>query len=374
MADAAALRRHLYPLGDDRGSEPGRRDVEHFLVTSWGHSGSIWLAGSLNLHPRVCATVGIDNPIETFRYYALNRDAAALAAQAGPALARHGFSVWESAAMTPIRALPAMRGLTAIRRDPDRLPWYVFDELELIPADPPYIVLGNVHGITLSALHGACAAQPDIFRGRRVLLCDLIRHPVGRTESAVKATLTHHLPALAPRITAFIHEHAQECLQLERRYHIDFQEPRARAALHVFRQGLQNDVWAGEIRRFPDVYRILLERLQTDPDYFAHTFATLAQGRVAPDAAFLDRVFAPGNLGSGRQTPTESGRPPGPREQYEQWSAFERDEFARVAERLGLPAVYFPYGYDFSFVARTGPGYRTASWFDAAIGAEATLD
>jgi hypothetical protein len=258
--------------------------------------------------------------------------------------------------------MPEMRGVRATARDHSRLPWYVFDELELIPADDPYAVLGNVHGTTLDQLRRAVAADPGIFEGRRVLMLDLIRHPVGRTESAIKATVTHHLASLEPRMSAFLDEHAHDCVELERRYHLDFAEPRARAALHVFRQGLQNDVWAFELNAHPCVHRILLERLQGEPEYFGHVFATLAQGRLAADPAYLQRVFDPANLGSGRQSRTLTGRPPAPREQYELWSPFERDEFARVSERLGLPGLYFPYGYDFSFVSRNGA--LSTSWFD----------
>jgi hypothetical protein len=365
------LRRQLYPFGDDRASVPGRRDVDHFLVTSWGHSGSIWLAGSLNLHDAVCATVGIDNPIECFRFYSINRDPADVTRHAGHALSRHGFSTWNSWKLQLIRDLPGMEAVDAIARDHESLPAYVFDELDLLPGAAPYAVVGNVHGVTLEHLYRVVNSQPDVFRGRRVLLLDLIRHPIGRTESAINATITHHLEALSPRIDAFVHEHAAECLELERRYGLDFAEPRARAALHVFRQGLQNDVWAYELRQYPDVHRIMLEPLQNTPEYFAHVFATVAQGRATPDQQYLDKVYSPDNLGSGRQSTTRKERPPAARAQWEIWSDFERDEFARVAQRLSLAAAYFPFGYDLSFVAPAGKG---RAWFESMLDSASPLD
>ncbi len=365
------LRRRLYPFGDDRASVAGRRDVDHFLVTSWGHSGSIWLAGSLNLHDAVCATVGIDNPIECFRFYPMHRDPAFVARRAGRALAAHGFSVWNSPKLALLRALPEMGDISVTSRNHDRLPSYVFDELDLMPSDPPYTVVGNVHGVTLVHLQQAVQAEPDVFRGRRVLLLDLIRHPIGRTESAINATITHHLETLAPRIEQFLDEHATECRELERRYRIDFSEPRARASLHVFRQGLQNDVWAYELREFPDVQRIMLEPLQSTPEYFAHVFATIAQGRATADPEYLGKVFSPENLGSGRQSTDKKGRPPGVRAQYELWSDFERDEFVRVAQRLNLAGIYFRFGYDLSFVAPPG---LSRSWFSSMLESTPALD
>jgi hypothetical protein len=363
QAEDAQLRRRLFPLGDDRWSGSGGEPA-HFLVTSFGHSGSIWLAGSLNLHEAVCATVGIDNPIETFQYYPLNRDAAYVATHAGVTLSRHGFSAWDSARMAAIRALPALRGVVPSARAHARIPWFLFDELDLIPAVTPPRVRGNVHGLTLSGLLTTAAADPGIFAGRRVLVVDLIRHPVGRTESAINATVTHHLTTLQPHIESYLHEHAQECRALERHYGIDFAEPRARAALHVFRQGLQNDVWAYELRTYPDTHRILLERLQEDRDYYGQLFSTLAQGRLVADDAYLDRVFAAENLSSGRQTPGAAGRPAAPREQYQRWSRFEQEEFGRVAQRLDLARLCFPYGYDLSFVAR---GAGQPSWFSDMV-------
>ena len=156
---------------------------------------------------------------------------------------------------------------------------------------------------------------------------------------------------------------ASECVELEGDIVSILTPPQA--ALFVYRQGLQNDVWAEEIREHPHVPRILLERLQDDRDYFAHVFFTLTQGRLSATPSFLDRVFAPENLVFGRQSGEEHTRPPRAREQYDLWSPFEQAEFERVAQRLNLPSVYFPYGYDFSFVSRSAAG--GGSWFSEMI-------
>ena len=40
---------------------------QYFLVTSWGHSASIWYAGSLNLHEAFFCNVGAHHPIQSFK-------------------------------------------------------------------------------------------------------------------------------------------------------------------------------------------------------------------------------------------------------------------------------------------------------------------
>src|SRR5438093_394838 len=87
------LERQLLPFGPGAGRLARDVNPALFLVTSWGHSGSIWLAGSLNLHDEVCATVGFDNPIECFTLYQLNKDASSIVADAGVPLSRYGFGV-----------------------------------------------------------------------------------------------------------------------------------------------------------------------------------------------------------------------------------------------------------------------------------------
>jgi hypothetical protein len=338
---------------------PADGGAGHFLVTSSGHAGTIWLAGSLNLHDDVCATVGIGHPLQCFSRYALNKDVSYMTERAGHELIEYGFH-------TPTGYMPAVHGAdTAKERDTWKLPWYVFDELALVPAPRPYKFIGNVHGVVLAHVFAAWQSDPELFRGRHVAVMELIRHPVPRIESAINATAWLHLEESEPAISAFLHANAQECLELERRYAVDFAEPRARAALIVYRLSLQNDAWAAEIRDYPDIHRISLERLQAEPEYYASVFYALTQGRLIADQGYLDRVFTPENLASGRQSTPEHVRPLGPRAQYERWSAWEREEFACVTQRLNLPRLYFPFGYDFSFVERGTA--RNGSWFSEML-------
>jgi hypothetical protein len=326
------LRQQLFPFNDGAAGAPPADQPAYFLVTSSGHSGSIWFAGSLNLHDEVLANVGLGHPLQSFNRYALNKDVTYMVRWASSALIEYGFHA-------PTGFVPAIPGKDVSKnRDLRRLPWWVFDELALVPAQRPYLCLGNVHGIILAHIVPAWREDPELLHGRQVVVMDLVRHPASRTESAIQATTKFHLEELEPAISAYIRLNATQCLEMERTYAIDFGEPRARAALIVYRLSLQNDAWAAELRDYPHIHRVLLERLQAEP------------------------VFAPENLGSGRQTTLEIGRPAGPRAQYELWSPWEREEFAQVAQRLALPGLYFPFGYDFSFVTRS-----KGSWFSEML-------
>ena len=344
MTSSALPGNRCYPFGSPAGTARGDGSTGHFLVTSSGHSGSIWLAGSLNLHEEVLANVGLGHPLQSFHRYALNKDVGYMVERASAEFIAYGFH-------TPTAHLPSIAGAdTAPPRDLWRLPWFVFDELALVPAPRPYGCLGNVHGLILAHVFPAWKSDPLLFNRREVVLVDLIRHPIPRTESAIRATLTYHMPDQEPAISAFIHANAGECLELERTHHIDFSEPRTRAALIVYRLSAQNDAWAAEMLDYPSVHRVQMERLQAEPEYYESLFDIVTEGRLSADTNYLERVFAAANLGSGRQTTAEIARPPGAQEQYDLWSPFERQQFALATQRLDFARLYGPFGYDFSFV------------------------
>lgn len=327
---------------------------QYFLVTSFGHSGSIWYAGSLNLHEAVFCSVGGHHPIQSFKAYWLNVDPKPFAEKATPESFRFGVNIpnpMSDGSLLPGFELPAF---DVPRRDMERLPWFVFDEMDdmvaLIDGPKPKMV-GNVHGLYLPEVGRAMESDPALFKYRRFPLLNLVRHPVGRTESAIAAVEHYLMIEMKDRIDKLIDDNLEEVRALEKTYKVDFSEPRARAVLHVYRQGLQNLVWGFELRDFPRVKHIQLERLQGDRAYFAEAFNDLMGGRIRADNDYLDRVFEPDNLGSGRQRQIRKpSRPAGPRDQFEQWSAFEQAEFVRQIDGHDLRAVYAAHDYDLSFV------------------------
>jgi hypothetical protein len=351
----------LFPFNEERRLKPHHVKSEdscttNFLVTSWGHCGSIWFAGSLNLSEKFFTTVGVGHPIPSFSIYGLNKDLKQWSTLPPDLVWKYGLTNAKEDFYSGNCVRPPENFQLIRERKISELPSYVFDEVETVleALGENYSAVGNVHGTTLDQLERVCTDNPRLFSQRSVVVMDLIRHPVPRTESAIKATMNIHLKSLDPRISKYIADNFKECLELERKYHIDFSEPRARAALHVFRQGLQNDVWAYELAHFPRIQRILMERLQNEPEYFSSIFYILSQGREIADGDFLARVFSEENLVNGRQSRAKEGtKAKGAFEQYERWTTFEREEFSRVAARLKIPEVYLEYGYDFSFLARS---------------------
>lgn len=324
----------------------------HFLVVSWGHCASIWFAGSLNLHPEILCNTGIDHPIQSFIGYKLNVDSDRILAQRNPDDYRYGATAATPLADGTFRPGFELPDFPVPSRDRERLPWYVFDEMEIIARHSSARFVGNVHGLTLPGLAEALKGDPSVFKRRRFPILNLIRHPVPRTESAIKATMHYNLESLRPDIDRFINEHLDDIRAIEKRHKVDFSEPRDRAALHVFRQGKQNVIWAEEIRDFPDVKMVSMEMLQSNRDYFATAFNDLTSGMLIADHEFLDRVFTAENLGSGRRDSTlNKSRPPPERDQYEMWSDFERAEFGRIARNHNLHQIYGSQNYDLSFVA-----------------------
>jgi len=328
---------------------------QYFLVTSWGHSASIWYAGSLNLHEAFFCNVGAHHPIQSFKAYWLNVDHKPFVERATQRSFRFGANIpnpMSDGSPVPKFELPR---LDIPPRDMARLPWFIFDEMDdmvdMIDGPKPRFV-GSVHGLWLPPLAEALHSDPAALGHRRFPLLNLIRHPVGRTQSAIAAVQYYLMLDLKADIDRFIDEHVDEVRALERTYRIDFSDPRARATLHVFRQGQQNLTWSRELIDYPRVKHIKMELLQSARSYFAAAFNDLTGGRLKADNAYLDEVFKPENLGSGRQqrhikTPT---RPAGPRDQFDLWSDFERDEFRRVADQLNLRSIYAAHDYDLSFV------------------------
>lgn len=331
---------------------PNHNDAQaRFLITSWGHAGAIWLAASMNLHPDMLATVGADTPLGCLRGYDVNRDYAT-DFMTDPTIAAGLFGYGLGAHDRAVLPAALTAAAPAADRNTGRFAWHVFDELEaLAKFDPNLKVIGNIHGLMIGPLFENFRQDPNLFRGRSVAMMDLIRHPIPRTESAIRATIHYHLDDLKPAIDDFLHRNAAVCRRLEQQFGVDFTEPRARAALHVFRQGRQNQVWEWEIRQHPDIQRVLLERLKTEPEYFARIFSLVSGGRLMAGRDMLDRVYAADNMGKGRRTPSLGGGTPAEaRGQFDQWTPFERAEFARVTRLQQLNDVYGPFGYDFSFV------------------------
>jgi hypothetical protein len=326
----------------------------YFLVTSQGLAASAWLASSLNLHPDITCAMGIDHPLVSMRYY-YNQDQIQNKMESIRELypVRHGF--YGESLRQHFSQQFADLGVDCpndLRREnPVRDLQKMFDELTWFEPDSKYY--GNVH---------VCFAQQALEylreapTQRNVLLVNLIRHPVPRTETAIKGILsvaTHYQDSdwhkgITEGIDEFAETHSDMRRDVEKQFGVDFREVRNRAVLYSYYRAIHNDCWAGEIMRVPEACHVTIERLMTDRDYFAWLVWELTGREVVPAPEFLDKIYSESHLQSGRHT--GKGRSPGPRVHYEAWTEWERHEFRKAMDRLDLPSVYSPFGYDFSFV------------------------
>jgi len=318
-----------------------------FLVLTSGNCGAIWFASALNLHERLFAGCGIDHPIESCFRYNLQKSGPDLARRSHPEHYRHGV---HPDAMRP--ALQA-QGLDypLPPRAYHRLPWTVFDEIETLPGAENFSAIGSVHAFTAASFSRYYKRDHNVLGGRRVVVANMIRHPIPRLESFIKAFAHYHLDLHRPVIDRYVDANLDECLALERQYGISMQDPRIRASLFTFRIGRTACWVARELKRFRAMTALRMEDLQDDRDYFIKSFRFLTSDQVVPDQSYLDRVFTPENLGVGRRGAIPDGtRPPAAESQWREWSEWERQEFRKnfLADSLG--EIYGEHGYDFSFM------------------------
>lgn len=334
----------------------------NFLVLTSGNCGAIWFASALNLHDGIFAGCGAYHPIESCFRYDLKKDGQALL------LASTAANFVCGAHPGTMRAVLDRHGIDwpIPPRDYTRLPWFVLDELCGLPGVKRCGAVGSVHAFTATRFAECLVQDPGLLRTRDVVLANMIRHPVPRAESFTKAFMAYQidppvedgevdtaLPYVTYReaLATYIEQHLDECLGLERRYGLSMEDPRVLAGLFVYRLGDPIQWVAHELRTFAHLPALRMEDLQGDRDCFARAVVLLTRGRVEPDAAYLDEVFRPENLGVGRRTGTEGTRPPDAAAQWAAWSDWERDEFRALCRREPIVDTYVAHGYDFSFLA-----------------------
>jgi Flp pilus assembly protein TadD len=318
-----------------------------FLVLTTGNCGAIWFTSALNIHPGLLTNCGIDHPIEAFFNFPLKKDGVHFLRHSGPEHFRHGVTPGFRRTLLEVHGIRYPIG----HRLYHRLPSYVFDEMESLPFAVDHAAIGSVHAFGPLEFLGYYARDRGILGGRRVVVANMIRHPLARVESFMKALVHYELERIRPRVLDFVSRNPEDFRALRRAFGIDLHDPRVVATLFTFRI-IRNVSWlARETRTFSGMRALRMEDLQEDRDYFRSAFAYLTSGRVVADDAYLDEVFKPANLGLGRRGAIAQGtRPPSPRDQWEAWSDFERAEFLRCCREDGIPDIYTPHGYDFSYV------------------------
>jgi len=329
---------------------------KYFIVTSQGLAASAWLASSLNLHPEITCAMGIDHPLVSMRYYynaAEIEERSASINDLRPIT--HGF--YSDGLRQHFKQKLSQAGVPVntdlVRENPIRNLQKMYDELQWY--EPRSRYYGNVH--VCFALQALEYLRENPL-ARDVTLANLIRHPVPRTEAAIKGVLSIATKykdsdwhaGITEGMDAVVDTHAERRREIEKRFRVDFSEQRNRAVLYSYYVAIHNDSWAGEITSVPEACHVTIERLMTDRDYFAWLVSELTGGEQAADSAFLDKIHSAEHLQSGRHTGRGQGRALDSRSQFAAWSDWEKFEFRHAMERLNLKSVYAPFGYDFSFV------------------------
>lgn len=349
----ARVRPFVYPAASQTQAAADSHP-RYFLVTSQGLAASAWLASSLNLHPEITCSMGIDHPLVSMRYY-YNDDEIQRKIEGIRSFSdiRHGF--YSETLRKQFKEKFAQLGVRLdtdlVRTNPVRQLQHMYDEIEWFEPRSKYY--GNVH----SCFSYQALEYLKEFPARRdVTLVNLIRHPVPRTEAAIKGILsvaTHYQDSdwhkgITEGIDEFTETHSDMRREIEKRFGVDFGDVRNRGVLYSYYRALHNDCWAGEITAVKEACNVPIERLMSDRDYYSWFVWELTQREVTATPQYLDRIFNDAHLQSGRHM--GKGRSPGPRQHYEAWTDWEKHEFKQAMQRLNLPDVYAPFGYDLSFV------------------------
>ena len=297
--------------------------------------------------------MGIDHPFVSMQFY-YNEDliSAKMNAVQDAGEIKHGF--YRESLRELYKKRFAEKGFPLntdlVRVNPIRQLQIMYDELEWFAPAKHY---GNVHScFAMQALEYLKEAPTK----RDVTLMNLIRHPLPRTEAAIKGILS--IPELYPdsdwhrgiteEIDKFTEEQPEMRRDIENRFGVDFTKVRNRGVLYSYYRALHNDCWANEVTMCREACHVTIERLMNDRDYFSWFVWELTQQDIAVTPEYLDQIFSEEHLRSGRHT--GKGNSIRMREQYERWTDWEKYEFKLAMDRLDLANVYAPFGYDLSFV------------------------
>jgi hypothetical protein len=312
-----------YPAGADTEAESkdaphgqeehtAQSDRAYFLVTCHGWSGSHWLANALNLHKDI--TCGHSERI-------LLATPENRASYKGEGLATTTHERQESRMARGTRPLEEY-----------------YDDLEEMGDTPVY---GTVHTFRLRDLPVQAQLHPV---QRPISILNMVRHPVSLVNSGfghlreMTEYDIHVLLEVAETISksrdAFVAIGAAHDLNLCDRDVFCF----LGAAYHSIFLGV-------DLKAVPTIQHIMMEKATTDRPYFEGVVRSLTGDRIPVDQAYLDEVFALGEVNShrigGRKTPAE---------RYASWQPWQREAFRHCLDKSGIQPTYAALGYDFSFL------------------------
>ncbi|MHB1947007.1 MAG: hypothetical protein ACYCQI_02690 [Gammaproteobacteria bacterium] len=318
-------------------------------ILSYGCSGSYWLGSSLHKLENTFCSTGTDHPLTGIRYWYNKHEFDALVElikQKIPEINQHGFSQYKVLYnLEPLSTYYYLRnevGLDISLRV-DNHHQIILDELEAVAHHlrPNATHLISVHGQNAQTyLESKYAKQND------VKVFDVIRHPIPRSETWMN-------------IFKWGWENCEETRkQLEKRrmgnlekfkeyakHGVDFDDPDNFITFFVY----QHNYAFAQSLTLLNCKRITFEDLKEKPETFAQLYYDIYEEKPSKD--YIDFVYSPENLSSGRSVHKKSDKPPlSPKEQFDAWTPFQRALFTDLIKNEKLAEVYSPYDYDFSFI------------------------
>ncbi|HEY0834713.1 MAG TPA: ankyrin repeat domain-containing protein [Azospirillum sp.] len=285
---------------------PGPR---HFIVTSHGRTASYWLAATLHGHPDVVCLHSMQ-PLPEFDYgrnleHTENR---ASLEETWAALSHYDPTVDE-----------------------------LFDAIE--KNGGPAKLYGCVHSYILTHLIAKCRETPP---RRFYTVINLVRHPVSRCHSFFRRLLSEWEQSETSR------GHWYQMFQSSFHQSIAAKIPDdaggatedEKVAFVCALVDLMAE--AGELTW--NFLHVPMERLVTDPSYFAWFLSRLSGGTVQAFPDYIDAVFRRGRLNA------IATREYLPVEEFATWKPWQRALFRETAQGWGFAHAYERFGYDMAFV------------------------
>lgn len=284
----------------------------YFVVTSHGWSGSHWLAIALDTHPEILC---FHSALHT---HSRGGDSSDKFLKEN--MHTHGVAVNNREALSFDAA---------------------FDQVEKCARSPAKHVFGNVHTYRIRDLP---ALQEKFPLPRPHVLMNLIRHPVSLVASGhgqLRSFMEWDIYTFLD-VTAALRDNLGFASELANRHGLNLRDPSVQAFIAAC-QHLH--FLARDHLIAPDAPTILMERVTSEPDYFAEVVRQLSTGDVECTPSYLEEVFSLGRLNR-----HAGGEKLDARAQYERWEPWQQEAFQNALINSQLNDYYQKYSYDFSYI------------------------
>lgn len=343
------------------------RKKQPFLITSCGQAGVIWLGSMLHKHPEILCSTGTDHPLLSLNYgynqneivnirnsiktpkdisYGVTLFLADLLKQGGFFLYGGPFSN-----INYDHLFTAMDGV-ALRDDSFKK--YIFNELQGVGKLKKYKVYGNVRGLgARDYLFEMTKKHPFDGYGKNMRVADLIRHPITRLDSVINWCHSSYTvnAGFKEMIDDAIKNKPELLLFLEKNYDVDFELDINKLFIYVEFITQHSLSWAHDISATTSIPRILFERLREDRTYFSDLINFISAGVIEAGNDYLDEVFSPDNLASGRMTGDRFRKDrKNPRDVFESWPDWQQQAVRKLFHENQIQDVYKNFDYDLSFL------------------------